>query len=297
MEKDFQISCDFDAAITEETKNEQQKDNSHANIFFENLYKIYKEKKLCDVTLVVGTSEVEAHRIVLAANSAYFYTMFTGELMESSSRKVALKEVDLEAVKLLVDYCYTSVIDFNTSNVENLLKTAHLLQFNNIVKGCCVFMSSQLHPSNCLGISSFAELHGCTNLRDSALAYATKHICQVAKTDEFHLASLGQICQLLSNDRLNVPSEKDAFDIAMSWVKHDLESRKNFLPQIINQLRLDLLPPKVLGKASFIKYFKINITYALYLKVWHFRVYKTGQWRDFAGQMFSSAFSDFIHQN
>ncbi|CAB4001969.1 Kelch 20 [Paramuricea clavata] len=246
--EDLNATDAFEGEIKEELKPDQQTDSTHASMFLENLYKIYKEKKLCDVSLVVGGKEVEAHRVVLAANSVYFYTMFTGDLLESSSREIVLKEVDFEAVKLLVDYCYTAVIDFNTSNVESLLKTAHLLQFNNIVKGCCVFMSSQLHPANCLGISSFAELHGCTTLRDTALTFATKHFCQVAKTEEFYLATLDQICQLLSSDSLNAPSEKGAFDIAMSWVRHDMESRKNFLPQILNHIRLELLPSKVLER-------------------------------------------------
>lgn len=252
--EDLNATNAFEGEIKEELKPDQQIDSTHASMFLENLYKIYKEKKLCDVSLVVGGKEVEAHRVVLAANSAYFYTMFTGDLLESSSREVVLKEVDFEAVKLLVDYCYTAVIDFNTSNAESLLKTAHLLQFNNIVKGCCVFMSSQLHPANCLGISSFAELHGCTTLRDTALTFATKHFCQVAKTDEFYLATLDQICQLLSSDSLNAPSEKGAFDIAMSWVRHDMESRKNFLPQILTHIRLELLPSKVLGNGISLSY-------------------------------------------
>jgi hypothetical protein len=260
-------NASFEVEIKEDLKSEQQKDSGHASIFLESLYKIYKEKKLCDVSLVVGTNEIETHRVVLAANSMYFYTMFTGDLLESSSRKIVLKEVDFEALTLLVDYCYTSVINFNTSNVESLLKTAHLLQFNNIVKGCCVFMTSQLHPSNCLGISSFAELHGCATLQETALTYATKHFSQVAKTDEFYLATSDQICQLLSNDNLNIPSEKDAFDIAMSWVRHDLESRKNFLPQILTHIRLELLPSKILGneKKLFLGHFNGS---CLPLKLW-----------------------------
>jgi hypothetical protein len=244
---DLKASIVLESEITVNLKSEQQRDSGHAGVFLRNLHKIYKERKLCDVSLVVGSNEIQTHRVVLAANSAYFYTMFTGDLLESSSRKVVLKEVDYGALKLLIDYCYTSVIDFNTSNVESLLKTAHLLQFNTIVKACSVFMTSQLHPSNCLGISSFAELHGCTTLRDKALAFATKHFKEVAKTEEFYLATFDQLCQLLSSDSLNVSCEKDAFDIALSWVRHDLENRENFLSQIITHIRLELLPSKVLG--------------------------------------------------
>lgn len=237
----------MDDLATSATFEGKGNDSAHACEFLQNLYKIYKEKKLCDVSLVIGGNEIETHRIVLAANSAYFYTMFTGDLLESSARKIVLKEVDFEAVQLLVDYCYTSLIDFNAANAENLLKTAHLLQFNNVVKGCCAYMTSQLHPTNCLGISSLAELHGCTTLKDAAQAFATKHFCQVAKTDEFYLASFDQVSQLLMSDSLNVPTEQEAFELAMSWIRHDVEIRKNFLSKILKHIRLELLPPKVLG--------------------------------------------------
>lgn len=232
----------------EKTEAETHEDASHASQILKNLRRMYTEKKLCDVTLVVGNDEVRAHRLVLAANSVYFYAMFTSGLSESTSQRIVLKEVEFEAVQSLVEYCYSSVIHLDQSNVESLLRTAHLLQFNSIVNSCSVFMRSLLHPTNCLGITSLAELHGCTSLRNTALSFARKHFCKVAKTDEFFISPLKQINELLSSDCLNVPSEKDAFDIAMSWVRHDLENRQKFLPEILNNVRLPLLSPKDLGK-------------------------------------------------
>lgn len=241
--------CDVPQEINcKRNEKEQEKDISHASHVLESLWQIYMEQKLCDVTLAVGDDEVRAHRLVLAANSPYFYTMFTSGLSECSSQRILLKEVDFKAVQLLIEYCYTSFIHLDEMNVESLLKTAHLLQFNSIVKTCCIFMTSQLDPTNCLGISSLAEFHGCTDLQTGALNYARKHFCKVATTEEFFVAPFTQIMDLLSSDSLNVPSEKDTFDIAMSWVKHDLENRQEFLAQMLSSIRLVLLPPKVLGE-------------------------------------------------
>lgn len=55
---------------------------------------------------------------------------------------------------------------------QALLPAAGLLQLNEVKKACCEFLSSQLHPSNCLGIRAFADLHACSQLLTQANSYA-----------------------------------------------------------------------------------------------------------------------------
>lgn len=42
----------------------------------------------------------------------------------------------------------------------------------DVRKNCCDFLQSQLHPTNCLGIRAFADVHACTELLQQANAYA-----------------------------------------------------------------------------------------------------------------------------
>ena len=56
--------------------------------------------------------------------------------------------------------------------LQALLPAAGLLQLNEVKKACCEFLSSQLHPSNCLGIRAFADLHACSQLLTQANSYA-----------------------------------------------------------------------------------------------------------------------------
>lgn len=53
-----------------------------------------------------------------------------------------------------------------------LLPAAGLLQLQDVKKACCEFLSSQLHPTNCLGIRAFADLHACTELLNQANTFA-----------------------------------------------------------------------------------------------------------------------------
>lgn len=56
--------------------------------------------------------------------------------------------------------------------LQVLLPAASLLQLMDVRKNCCDFLQSQLHPTNCLGIRAFADVHACAELLQQANAYA-----------------------------------------------------------------------------------------------------------------------------
>lgn len=68
------------------------------------------------------------------------------------------------------------------STLQVLLPAASLLQLMDVRQVCCEFLQSQLHPTNCLGIRAFADLHTCTQLLNQAHAYAGK-LLRVHTTD------------------------------------------------------------------------------------------------------------------
>lgn len=127
-------------------------------------------------------NRISAHRIVLSASSAYFSAMFTGSLRESQETEITLREVHGDALHLLVQYCYTGTIELREDTVETLLATACLLQLTAVVTACCNFLAKQLHPSNCLGFSLFAEQQSCNTLLKLASAYTNSHFMQVFHT-------------------------------------------------------------------------------------------------------------------
>lgn len=68
--------------------------------------------QLCDVVLIAGQQRIPAHRVVLSAASDYFSAMFMSDLRESQAREIELKDIDPEAVKLLIGYMYTGTYIF-----------------------------------------------------------------------------------------------------------------------------------------------------------------------------------------
>lgn len=145
---------------------------------------------LCDVVLMADGLEIPAHRVVLAACSPYFYAMFTGDLAEAHTERIVLQEIDGKALALLVEFMYTAEIQVTEDNVQSLLPAANILQLVEVRDACCDFLQSQLHPSNCLGIRAFADLHACQELLQYAQTYTEQHFRYLPLLES--LAALGK---------------------------------------------------------------------------------------------------------
>ena len=131
----------------------------HPKVTLAELNVLRRHRELCDVVLNVGSRKIFAHRVILSACSVYFKAMFTGELEESRQTEVTIRDIDENAMELLIDFCYTSHIVVEESNVQSLLPAACLLQLSEIQDICCEFLKRQLDPTNCLGIRAFADTH------------------------------------------------------------------------------------------------------------------------------------------
>lgn len=205
-----------------------------------------KSSQLCDIVLVVGDKRIKAHRLVLAAFSDYFSAMFTGDLSENGQAEVNLTDLDPQAVEALIQYAYTSHIEIRVDNVENLLSVSCILQIDEVKDACSEFMKHQLHPSNCLGIRSFAEGHGCNELYKIADAFTKERFVDVVKSQEFVFLNAECVGQLLKSEDLNVTSESQIFEALCVWAEHDEQSRKRYLAKLLGFVRLPLLTPEFL---------------------------------------------------
>ena len=87
------------------------------------------------------------------------------------------------------------------------MPAAGLLQLNDVINACCEFLKSQLHPTNCLGIRLFADMHSCRDLMQAAHSYIEQHFTEVMSCEEFLQLSAESIIEFISSDRLSVPSE------------------------------------------------------------------------------------------
>lgn len=117
---------------------------------------------------------IKAHKIILASASAYFRALFAGGFRENSLNQAPLFEALIDSqitypiLKLIVDFIYTNSIEIKAETVQDLLMASKLLQVDDIVNACCVFLYLNMDSSNCIGIKLLAKQLGCVSLYKKA---------------------------------------------------------------------------------------------------------------------------------
>lgn len=240
------------ASVTTMSQVETLLDDPHTTYIFEAktlykdafkvLYEFYQKRILCDVELVVGAKSFRCHRVVLACVSRYFRTMFTSEMTESRKTVIPIKDIDEKALAQLIVFAYTSKVTLTTDTVQALLYASSILQVETVAQACCDFMKNHLHPSNCIGIYTFAEQHGRGELMTRANAYIQDNFMAVVESDEFLNVSPKHLEQLAASMDLNVTEEASVYEAVMKWVRHDMVKRRQHLPALIAKVKLPLLP-------------------------------------------------------
>ncbi|KAF2258019.1 hypothetical protein CC78DRAFT_572775 [Lojkania enalia] len=73
--------------------------------------KYYNSTNLSDITIVYGIEgkkRFQGHRMVLSSKSKWFSNAFEGRFREANSSEITLKDDDTQAVRSMLEYCYTN---------------------------------------------------------------------------------------------------------------------------------------------------------------------------------------------
>lgn len=120
----------------QQTQQQQQQfclrwTNYHSNLstVFDQLY---QAESFADVTLISEGRSIRAHKMVLAASSPYFQTIFTETPCKHPV--VIIKDVRYEELKALVDFMYRGEINVAQEHIRPLLKLAEMFQIRGLTE-------------------------------------------------------------------------------------------------------------------------------------------------------------------
>ena len=100
-------------------------------------------RTLTDISLEVGGKLFDVHRVVLAASSEFFRSLFTSEMRESCAEIIPLKGsfVTPEVFQIILDFVYKSELNITENSALKVLVAADYLQMESVVKICSDFVS------------------------------------------------------------------------------------------------------------------------------------------------------------
>lgn len=76
--------------------------------------------------------EIQTHRIALSTTIPFFEILFKADFKDRKENIVNLHNVEFSILKDLINYCYTTIIQINTENVQDLLLAADFFQVIDI---------------------------------------------------------------------------------------------------------------------------------------------------------------------
>ncbi|KAI8518079.1 hypothetical protein Bbelb_040960 [Branchiostoma belcheri] len=200
-----------------------------------------------DVVVQVEGREFPCHRAVLAS-TPYFKAMLSSNFAESKSKIIQLREINPNSFSKVLDFLYTGEIRIGKDDVQDILKTAHMLQSDKILRYCCGFIQGNLCPSNCVGVIRLADMYGISALKKNARNMAASNFQEVTQGEEFLSLSAQELADLLGHEHLKVTNEDDVVNSMLKWLDHDPENRKSEILMILQEIRLFCVRVSVLQK-------------------------------------------------
>ena len=161
-------------------------------------------------------------------------------LKERYQNTVEIKDFDGKAIKQVIEYIYSGIIDINTSNVLTLLGTADFLQVDNVKKLCFDFMETSLTVDSCLDVVKASVLFNKVS-RKQTYQYNSDNFDEIVLEDNFKQLSKDELMSLLANLSRAIVEETSIFDALLKWTKHD-QNRDDDFPTLFLSLRLDNFP-------------------------------------------------------
>ena len=127
---------------------------------------LLSSEEFSDVTLVVGSEELKAHRLVLSARSPVFNTMFQVDMREKLTNYVEITDIELPVVQEMLTFIYTGnspKLNFKDM-ASKLLFAADKYQLGRLKLMCQEALSRKLTVENVSQTLALAEMHNATQL-------------------------------------------------------------------------------------------------------------------------------------
>ncbi|XP_061096094.1 kelch-like protein 40b [Conger conger] len=205
------------------------------------LYDLLESDTFVDCVLKIKDKEFPCHRLVLAACSAFFRTMFKSDREEFKKREIVLEEVEPDIMELIIKYIYTSSIVVTEQNVQDIFTVANLLQIPSIFTVCVSFLQKRLSLSNCVAIFRLGLMLNCPRLAIAARNFICNRFQLIMLDQDFLDLSSSELAAILASDTLNVENEDLVFESLLKWVANDKAGRLKELPGLLECVRFRLI--------------------------------------------------------
>lgn len=177
-------------------------------------------------------------------SSKYFQVMFGPDFREGNEEEIVLHDIDGATLRLLIDFCYAGHTTITRDNVEDLIDAAARMEFVKLEQDCCKFLIDILAIDNCVDALLIADKYNFTELKQKALNFIRNHFEDVAVDDLVEI-NYKNFAELLKYEHYKI-HESTIFDRLVRWISHDKKERAEYVPLLVECVRLEHIPDEVI---------------------------------------------------
>ena len=216
---------------------------------WEDLRNLFQQDELTDVMLAAEGQSIPCHRVLLAAASKFFHDKFVVNPESLEHNLLDIEDVDFDTLTSIVSFIYDGRAQLTVEKTEKLIPASVSLMLPELTNMCRDFLLHTVDDdaSACIAIHRIAKANSLADVEDKAWQVMLEKFQELSGTEGFKEMSETELQEYIGDQRLNVASEDPVFEAVVSWVNHDLESRKLKFDSLLDHITLSHCSPAFLG--------------------------------------------------
>ncbi len=206
---------------------------------WEDLRNLFQHDHLTDVMLAAEGRSIPCHKVLLAAASKFFYDKFITNPESLEHNILDIEGIDFDTLRSVVTYIYSGKIELTVEKTEKLLPASVSLMLPELTKECGNFLGERnSDTSDCIPVYKIAKANSLEDTAQKAWETMLDHFQDITKTNAFKELSETEVQEYISDKGLNVASEDPVFESVVTWVRHDMENRKDKFEKLLENITL-----------------------------------------------------------
>ncbi len=216
---------------------------------WQDIKNLLQQDELTDVRLEAEGQSIPCHKGLLSAASKFFCRKFAVNPESLEHNLVHVDDIEFETLKSVVSFIYTGyVTELTVEKAERLIPASVNLMLPELTDMCKDFLLHTMEndTSACIVIWRIFKTNSLADLSDKAWQVMLENFQELTASDDFKSMFEIELKEYISDQRMNVENEDPVFEALVTWVTHDVDSRKSRFDSLMENVRLSHCSPSFL---------------------------------------------------
>ena len=205
----------------------------------DNIMMLRNEKALMDFKICIKDDTIACSKFVMAAQSPMLRAMLTSDMAEVAKQEIRLDHIDLEIIRIILDYMYCENVSFHKDQLMALIAAADYLQMTELKEMCLDEVPAILEPANVITWWKEAGKMNFDTINDRCEEIITTKFSQISQQTDFLNLGFAEMQHFINNvcKPKDTMKADDVLDAVMRWVSSE-DGQQTHLEDLLLKVQL-----------------------------------------------------------